>query len=222
MRNSFGMFVPMLSPADGMRGLMRRLMMGLPGSGLVCLLTGLGPIQPVLAQTTVSTVGSGVTSPAAFVTPPDAKELKALGEGVQTAIATPAQRKAQRSLVIRLSQRRVYVYEQDHLMVSYPIAVGKQGWETPTGDWEVFQMIQDPSWQHPWTGEIVPPGPDNPLGRRWIGFWTDGTNVIGFHGTPNENLVGQAVSHGCIRMKNSHIQSMFELIAQGATVRVDP
>lgn len=130
-------------------------------------------------------------------------------------------RVANRRLVIRLAQRRVYVHEGDKLLVSYPIAVGRDGWETPKGEFKVFQMIQDPSWQHPWTGSIVPPGPDNPLGRRWIGFWTDGTNAIGFHGTPNESLVGQAVSHGCIRMKNKDVETLFAMVGNGTTVVVE-
>lgn len=132
-----------------------------------------------------------------------------------------AVRVANRRLVIRLDQRRVYVYEGETTLVSYPIAVGRRGWETPKGEFEVFQMIEDPSWQHPWNGSIVPPGPDNPLGRRWIGFWTDGVNAIGFHGTPNESLVGQAVSHGCIRMKNADVQNLFAMVGNGTTVTVE-
>ncbi|NJN30391.1 MAG: L,D-transpeptidase [Synechococcales cyanobacterium RM1_1_8] len=130
-------------------------------------------------------------------------------------------RVSNRRLVIRLADRRVYVYEGQHLFVSYPIAIGREGWETPKGEFKVFQRIQDPSWQHPWTGEIVPPGPDNPLGRRWIGFWSDGVNAIGFHGTPNESLVGQAVSHGCIRMKNKDVENLFAMVGDGTTVTVE-
>lgn len=124
-------------------------------------------------------------------------------------------------LVIKLSERRVYVYQIDEVLVSYPIAVGKAGWETPTGNFQVMQMLQDPAWEHPWTGEIVPPGPDNPLGDRWIGFWTDGENYIGFHGTPAEELVGQAVSHGCIRMRNKDVKALFEKVAVGTPVFVE-
>ncbi|MCA1992743.1 MAG: L,D-transpeptidase [Coleofasciculus sp. S288] len=125
-------------------------------------------------------------------------------------------------LVIKLSDRRVYVYQGDQLQTSYPIAVGKQGWETPTGTFQVRQMIRNPSWQHPWTDEVVPPGPGNPLGSRWISFWTDGRNEIGFHGTPNEELIGQAVSHGCIRMRNQDVQALFEKVSVGTPVTVQP
>lgn len=124
-------------------------------------------------------------------------------------------------LVIKLSQRRVYVYQNDKLKVSYPIAVGKPGWETPMGTYKVLDMQRDPAWEHPWSGEVIPPGPDNPLGARWIGFWTDGRNFIGFHGTPNEQLVGQAVSHGCIRMRNKDILALYALVSMGTPVKVE-
>ncbi|ABG51358.1 ErfK/YbiS/YcfS/YnhG [Trichodesmium erythraeum IMS101] len=126
------------------------------------------------------------------------------------------------SLVIKLSDRRVYVYKNDQLKTSYPIAIGKEGWETPTGTHKVIQKIPNPSWTHPFTGEIIPPGPENPLGERWIGFWTDGTNYIGFHGTPNEETVGQAASHGCVRMFNQDVLDLFEKVTIGTIVVVEP
>jgi lipoprotein-anchoring transpeptidase ErfK/SrfK len=82
-------------------------------------------------------------------------------------------------------------------------------------------MVKDPAWQHPWNGKIFPPGPNNPLGVRWIGFWTDGKNTIGFHGTPNERVMGQAVSHGCVRMRNPDVVALFELVKVGTTVVVE-
>ena len=125
-------------------------------------------------------------------------------------------------VLIKLDKRRVYVYQRDRVLVSYPIAIGKVGWETPTGDFQVIQKLRNPFWQHPWTGEVVPPGPANPLGDRWIGFWTDGENYIGFHGTTEEKLIGQAVSHGCIRMKNKDIRVLFEKVVMGTPVVVKP
>lgn len=125
-------------------------------------------------------------------------------------------------LVVRLSDRKVYVYQNQQLTASYPIAVGKPGWETPLGTYQVLNMKRYPTWQHPWNDKIIPPGPDNPLGPRWIGFWTDGRNFIGFHGTPNEELVGQAVSHGCIRMRNQDILALYALVEIGTPVTVEP
>lgn len=124
-------------------------------------------------------------------------------------------------LVLRLRQRRVYVYRKNQLQASFPVAVGKDGWETPTGNFKVMQMIENPVWEHPWTGELVPAGPDNPLGSRWIGFWTDGKNVIGFHGTPNPESIGRAASHGCVRMFDKDVQALFEKVAVGTPVIVE-
>lgn len=128
----------------------------------------------------------------------------------------------QLKLVIKLSERRVYLYQNETLLNSYPIAVGKDGWETPVGNHQIMQKIIQPAWQHPFTGEVIPPGPDNPLGERWIGFWTDGKNYIGFHGTPDEHTVGTAASHGCIRMLNQDVLKLFEQVAIGTPVSVVP
>ncbi|OKH22599.1 hypothetical protein NIES593_12465 [Hydrococcus rivularis NIES-593] len=125
-------------------------------------------------------------------------------------------------LVLKLRERRVYLYQGDEIQESYPVAVGKKGWETPTGNFQVIQKVENPAWEHPWNGKIVPPGPDNPLGERWIGFWTDGKNFIGFHGTPAEHLIGRAVSHGCVRMRNRDIIALFALVQIGTPVIVEP
>ncbi|QDZ38680.1 L,D-transpeptidase [Euhalothece natronophila Z-M001] len=53
-----------------------------------------------------------------------------------------------------------------------------------------------------------------------MGFWTDGVNDIGFHGTPDESVMGDAVSHGCVRMRNDDISEMFEKISVGDKVIV--
>ena len=129
---------------------------------------------------------------------------------------------AETRLVIRLSDRRVYVYRGDELQSSYPVAIGKPGWETPTGSYEVISMLEDPGWTNPFTGEIMPPGAENPLGERWIGFWTDGRNTIGFHGTPNRRSVGRAASHGCIRMYNEDVRELYEIVSLGTSVKVEP
>jgi L,D-transpeptidase ErfK/SrfK len=125
-------------------------------------------------------------------------------------------------LVLKVGERRVYLYEGENAVASYPVAVGKRGWETPTGQFQVIKMVRNPSWEHPWEGTIFPPGPDNPLGERWIGFWSDGKNTIGFHGTPSEHTIGRAASHGCVRMKNQDIKSLFDRVQMGTPVIVQP
>jgi lipoprotein-anchoring transpeptidase ErfK/SrfK len=123
-------------------------------------------------------------------------------------------------LVLNLKQRRLYVYQGQKIITSYPVAIGRRGWETPTGKFTVIQMVREPVWEHPFTGQLVPSGKNNPLGARWIGFWTDGKNFIGFHGTPQENLIGRAVSHGCVRMRDRDIKALFEKVQIGTSVTV--
>ncbi|MBW4470390.1 MAG: L,D-transpeptidase [Stenomitos rutilans HA7619-LM2] len=125
-------------------------------------------------------------------------------------------------LEIRLSRRQVTLYRGDTLIKSYPIAVGRPGWETPVGSYEVKQMIKNPTWVHPLQKGVVIPGgdPENPLGRYWIGFWTDGKNWIGFHGTPTPRSVGRAASHGCVRMYNKDVEALFKQVTLGTVVTV--
>jgi lipoprotein-anchoring transpeptidase ErfK/SrfK len=124
------------------------------------------------------------------------------------------------TLLLKLKEKRVYVYQGDKLIKKYPVAIGKKGWETPTGEWQVMEKIKNPAWTSFKTGEVFAPGTENPLGARWIGFWTDGKDVIGFHGTANLNSIGTAASHGCVRMRNRDVKALFPLVKVGTTVKV--
>lgn len=124
-------------------------------------------------------------------------------------------------LEISLSRRQLTLYQGQTPLRRYPVAVGRPGWETPTGQFQVQQMIRDPAWKNPFTGAVIAGGhPQNPLGRRWIGFWSDGTNWVGLHGTPNPDSIGRAVSHGCVRMYNRDIEELFEKVQLGVPVIV--
>ncbi|MEM8807449.1 MAG: L,D-transpeptidase, partial [Cyanobacteria bacterium P01_G01_bin.38] len=125
-------------------------------------------------------------------------------------------------LVLSLAERQLYVYRGDTLETTFPVAVGKPGWETPTGRFEVSHMLENPGWTNPFTDEVVSPGPENPLGERWIAFWTDGEYQIGFHGTPNRESVGEAASHGCVRLYNEHVRELYDLVNPGTLVTVLP
>jgi len=125
-------------------------------------------------------------------------------------------------LVVDLSDRHVYVYRADRLQTRYPVAVGKAGWETPTGVFKVSHMQRNPGWRHPITKEVVPAGPKNPLGAFWIGFWSNGRHAIGFHGTNQDRSIGQAISHGCLRMHNRDIAALYNQVVEGTPVEVRP
>ncbi|MCY7367340.1 MAG: L,D-transpeptidase family protein [Chamaesiphon sp.] len=124
------------------------------------------------------------------------------------------------TLTLKLKEKKVYVYKDGKTIASYPVAIGKKGWETPTGDWYVMEKITNPGWTSFKNGSVVAPGAKSPLGERWIGFWTDGKDMIGFHGTPDVKSIGKAVSHGCVRMHNKDVKALFPLVKVGTTVKV--
>lgn len=123
-------------------------------------------------------------------------------------------------VIVDLSDRRVYVRNKNQVIASYPAGIGKKGWETPIGSFKVIQKIPNPSWKHPITGKVFPAGKDSPLGKRWVGFWSDGRNYIGFHGTPDNDKVGTAVSHGCLRMRNDDVVMLYQQVSMGTPVEV--
>lgn len=123
-------------------------------------------------------------------------------------------------VVVDLSEAKAYLYWGDRVVSTYPVAVGQPGWETPVGKFKVDKKLQNPIWQQPITGELIKTGPENPLGKHWIGFWSDERHHIGFHGTNKEQLVGQPVSHGCLRMRNTDIQALYEQVVIGTPIIV--
>ena len=124
------------------------------------------------------------------------------------------------TLRLSLTERYLEVESLGKPTVRYEVAVGQTDWQTPVGSFAITSMIEQPAWQHPITKEEIPPGPDNPLGDRWIGFWTDGESQIGFHGTNQEDLIGQAVSHGCVRLRNQDIRDLYERVEIGTAVEI--
>ena len=128
-------------------------------------------------------------------------------------------------VIIDLSDRQVYLYSDRDSKIAiaqYDIAIGQDGWETPPGRYLIEGMQTDPAWQHPLTHEVIPPGPDNPLGAAWISFLTVDGYSLGLHGTIDESLVGQAVSHGCVRMRNADILELYDKVALGWPLDVQP
>ncbi len=127
-------------------------------------------------------------------------------------------------LLLVLHERKLYVYQGTSLQASYPVAIGKPKWETPTGKFKVIDMVENPAWENPFISQnqVIPPGLENPLGERWIGFWTDGKDEIGFHGTYKRDSVGKAISHGCVRMYNEDVRKLYKIVKIGTPVTVMP
>ena len=143
-------------------------------------------------------------------------ELKKFPAKASAAQASPVQ------LTLSLSNRSLEVSEPGKITTVYEVAVGQEDWQTPTGEFAVMSKLENPAWQHPLTKEEITPGPDNPLGSRWIGFWSDGEAQIGFHGTNQEDLIGEAVSHGCVRMRDRDMQELYNKLDIGTKVVVVP
>jgi hypothetical protein len=98
------------------------------------------------------------------------------------------------------------------LAKTYRIAVGRAGLETPAGEYTINNKQINPSWHVPlsaWAGalagRIIPPGPDDPIKSRWLGFF-DGA---GIHGTVDTWSIGTAASHGCIRMTIPDVEDLY-------------
>ena len=134
-------------------------------------------------------------------------------------------------LVLRLGERRLYL--KDGAVAQPPegflVAVGKPQYPTPVGRFSINEMVVNPDFtvfdfnntSGPNRGKI-PPGINNPLGLRWIGFAHDHGWAIGFHGTAKTQFLGQAVSHGCVRMRNDDIVQVFTRVKVGTPVIVEP
>lgn len=125
-------------------------------------------------------------------------------------------------LMLSLGLRVLEVRVPGEDPVFYEVAVGQADWQTPQGKFAVINKLENPAWQHPITKDEIAPGPENPLGTRWIGFWSDGQAQIGFHGTNQEDLIGEAVSHGCVRMRNQDIEALYQHVGVGTSVEVKP
>lgn len=129
-------------------------------------------------------------------------------------------------LLLKLGERRLYLMDAGRPMRSFVVAVGRKEYETPVGRFEVTEKVVDPpyvrfDYENPdRVFDTVGPGPENPLGVRWIGFTSAYGWRIGFHGTPKPELLGQAVSHGCVRMRNADVMEVFDRIDVGTPVVV--
>jgi hypothetical protein len=104
------------------------------------------------------------------------------------------------------------LYKRLKLVKTYPIAVGRAGLETPAGEYTINDKQVDPSWHVPlssWAGDlagrVIPPGPDDPIKARWLGFF----NGAGIHGTDEISSIGTAASHGCIRMTIPDVEDLY-------------
>jgi L,D-transpeptidase ErfK/SrfK len=134
-------------------------------------------------------------------------------------------------VVINLSELRLYYYPADNpgIVETYPVSVGREEFATPVGVTRTTIKVKDPAWAPPASmrreaaergdpaPEIVPPGPDNPLGKHAI--LLDMPSYL-IHGTNRPDGVGMRVSRGCIRMYPEDIESLYERLPSGTKVNL--
>jgi lipoprotein-anchoring transpeptidase ErfK/SrfK len=116
---------------------------------------------------------------------------------------------------VDLSERRVTLFERGREVLSAPAAIGSPRTPTPTGSYYVNQRL-------------IPRDPSGPFGPGAIGIsafsnvltgWTQG-GPIAIHGTNRPDLIGGAVSNGCIRVRNDLLRRLFDRTVAGTPVTV--
>jgi lipoprotein-anchoring transpeptidase ErfK/SrfK len=123
-------------------------------------------------------------------------------------------------IVIRRQANRLFFYEGTQYRRNFPVATGQTQYPTPLGRFKIVVKWKNPWWyppSSPWAQgqKPIPPGPQNPLGTRWLGLSAPG---VGIHGTPSDASIGYSVSHGCIRMHIPEAEWLFNHVDVGTTV----
>ena len=124
------------------------------------------------------------------------------------------------AVVILRSSNKLRLYAGAKLVRTLGVATGQSAYPTPTGNFEIVTMQRNPWWYPPpsdWAADSdpVPPGPGNPLGTRWMGI---SAPYVGIHGTPDAASIGYSASHGCIRMRISDAEWLFQHVEVGTPV----
>jgi L,D-transpeptidase ErfK/SrfK len=137
-------------------------------------------------------------------------------------------------VILNIATKRLFYYppvaEGEKIQVmTYPIGIGRVGWETPLGVTTVVAKARDPHWYVPWSVQqehremgdplpsVVPPGPENPLGSHVLKLDMPGYLI---HGTNQPYGVGMRVSHGCIRLYPENIELLYSMVEIGDSVTI--
>jgi L,D-transpeptidase ErfK/SrfK len=127
-------------------------------------------------------------------------------------------------LVINIPEMRLYIFNENSTEVqTYPVGIGSEGWKTPEGEFSITEKRQNPQWyvpvslQNEYGVAIMPPGPENPLGKYFMRF---ANGSYGIHGTHMPWGVGRLISHGCIRCYPEHISLIYPQVKLGTSVKI--
>jgi L,D-transpeptidase ErfK/SrfK len=139
-----------------------------------------------------------------------------------------------RGLILNLPEMRLYYFPDPQLtgsavMITHPVSVGRMDWETPLGMTSITSKQKDPAWRPPQSlkeealadgnilPDVVPAGPDNPLGRYAMRLGLPGYLI---HSTNKPYGVGMRVTHGCVRMYPEDIEKLFDKVPTGTPVQI--
>jgi L,D-transpeptidase ErfK/SrfK len=139
-----------------------------------------------------------------------------------------------KGIVLNIASMRLFYFPptadgEPQTVLTYPIGIGRVGWETPLGVTTVISKATDPHWYVPLSVRresaemgnplpaVVPPGPDNPLGTHVLKLEMPGYLI---HGTNQPYGVGMRVSHGCVRLYPENIELLYSLISPGDQVAI--
>jgi L,D-transpeptidase ErfK/SrfK len=127
-------------------------------------------------------------------------------------------------ILINIPQRMLFHMRQGQAIYSYAVGLGRPDWPTPAGKFTVVTKEENPTWDVPKSiqeemrreGKVVqqrvPPCPENPLGKHWMGLSIPG---YGIHGTIAPTSIYQFRTHGCIRLHPDDIAELFAEISIG-------
>jgi lipoprotein-anchoring transpeptidase ErfK/SrfK len=120
-----------------------------------------------------------------------------------------------RVIVVSLEDHKLALVEDGKVKKIYTVAVGKPSTPSPVGTFTIARRVMNPTYSH--DGRVVPPGPNNPVGTRWMGLSIPG---YGIHGTNVPSSIGKAASHGCIRMARKDLEELYPMVEVGDTVEL--
>jgi lipoprotein-anchoring transpeptidase ErfK/SrfK len=133
------------------------------------------------------------------------------------------EKKYETAIIVDSGSVALRLYKNLTLEKTYPIAVGMAGLETPAGLYDIENKQVNPYWHVPdsdWAGslagQVIPPGPTNPIKARWMGI----IGGAGIHGTTDDASIGSNASHGCIRMHIPDVIDLYDRVPVGAAVYI--
>lgn len=135
--------------------------------------------------------------------------------GAQSAASPQVEAAVAHKIVVSIPERRLAIVERGRVKKLYRVAVGAQESPSPTGTFRIVNKVARPGYWH--KGTVVAPGSGNPVGSRWIGL--DRAHY-GIHGTNEPDSIGQAASHGCVRMERRDLEELFAQVRVGDEVEI--